>query len=761
MPSIKTEKKRYKVSSHTLWIDKFMTQFVKVGGISIILVVSGIFLFILLQIFPLFKQAEVKRVRSLELPILIDETTVLGIDEWGELPFLVNRDGTFHFFDLVGDRGRLTKRVDLSEKMSELTALHYNQKAQEVIFGSANGYFQIVRVAYKPEFRADGERVMTVNLKPEEPSPIGQEGVPITAIDYQDYDKNRLVVAIQDTQAGLELHAVRFVRKLSLIAEAQFKVESQHKLNHLLDGEPLKAMVNTSADALVVSTTENKVHFLKLNEGKFTFRQVFSPFAEESDTTIASMDFLFGKNSISFTDLSGDNIIYSLFRSPLTEQLQWGHTKTFPPLSGPADLFVTSLRNRAFVIGSGSDISLRFSTTAKIRWQTYLPFVPQTGVINGKFNSILLLDTENTLHLYSLHDPHPEAGFGAFWKKIWYEGYPEKAYVWQSTGGSDEFEPKLSLVPLVFGSLKGTLYAMVFAIPVALLAAIYTARFLKPEFKRFIKPTVEIMASLPSVVLGFLAALWLAPLLEDRVPSILLMLISIPIIPLILGWIWMRLPMRYRILIKPGWEFVILLPLMLIGGYLCWNLGPVLERMLFVVTDCSGEKIANFRLWWPDVVGVSFDQRNSLVVGFIMGFAVIPIIFTIAEDALSNVPQPLVSGSLALGASRWQTIWSIVLPTALPGIFSAFMIGLGRAVGETMIVVMATGNTPIMEWNIFSGFRALSANIAVELPEAPQHGTLYRTLFLGAMVLFILTFFVNTIAEVVRQRLRSKYKVLG
>jgi phosphate transport system permease protein len=147
-------------------------------------------------------------------------------------------------------------------------------------------------------------------------------------------------------------------------------------------------------------------------------------------------------------------------------------------------------------------------------------------------------------------------------------------------------------------------------------------------------------------------------------------------------------------------------------------------------------------------------------VGFVMGFAVIPIIFTITEDALSNVPEAFRSGSLALGASRWQTAVRVVVPTASAGIFSAVMIGLGRAVGETMIVVMATGNTPVTEFNPFTGMRTLSANIAVELPEAPYLGTLYRTLFLGALVLFLLTFLINTVAEILRQRLREKYRAV-
>jgi phosphate transport system permease protein len=147
-------------------------------------------------------------------------------------------------------------------------------------------------------------------------------------------------------------------------------------------------------------------------------------------------------------------------------------------------------------------------------------------------------------------------------------------------------------------------------------------------------------------------------------------------------------------------------------------------------------------------------------VSLAMGFAVIPIVFTIAEDAFSNVPRHLTMAARALGANPWQTAVRVVLPTASPGIFSAIMVGMGLAVGETMIVLMATGNTPIMEWNIFNGFRALSANTAVELPEAPVGGTLYRVLFLTALLLFILTFIVNTAAEVVRLRLRKRYSAL-
>jgi phosphate transport system permease protein len=181
------------------------------------------------------------------------------------------------------------------------------------------------------------------------------------------------------------------------------------------------------------------------------------------------------------------------------------------------------------------------------------------------------------------------------------------------------------------------------------------------------------------------------------------------------------------------------------------ELSPILEVSFF-----GGD----MRSWLSNDMGIDFDQRNALVVGAAMGFAVIPTIFSITEDAIFSVPKHLSYGSLALGATQWQTMTRVVLPTASPGIFSAVMIGMGRAVGETMIVLMATGNTPIMDMNIFEGMRTLSANIAVEMPESEVGSTHFRILFLAAFVLFVFTFVVNTIAEYVRQSLRSKYSVI-
>ncbi len=367
-----------------------------------------------------------------------------------------------------------------------------------------------------------------------------------------------------------------------------------------------------------------------------------------------------------------------------------------------------------------------------------------------KSDGLLVLGNHRVAR-YDLSNPHPEVSWGTLFGKVWYEGYPRPEYVWQSTGATDDFEAKFGLVPLVFGTIKGTLYALLFAIPIAVLAALYTSQFVHPSIRNKIKPTVEIMAALPSVVIGFLAGLYLASLVERQLVAVFLMFVLLPLFGTAGVLVWHALPRRVSRRLRTGSEVLVIIPLLIAGVWVATFLGPIIEARFF-----GGEA----QLWLRDVMGLTYDQRNCLVVGLAMGFAVIPIIFTISEDAFSSVPSTLTAASLALGASRWQTATRVVLPTASPGVFSAVMVGFGRAVGETMIVLMATGNTPLLDWSIFNGIRTMSANIAVEIPEAPYGGTLYRVLFLTGALLFVMTFVVNTVAELIRQRLRDRYKAV-
>jgi phosphate transport system permease protein len=429
------------------------------------------------------------------------------------------------------------------------------------------------------------------------------------------------------------------------------------------------------------------------------------------------------------------------------------HIYQFAGHAGPVVSIDASKRDKGFatVDASGSAL-VHYGTSG----HTLLSLkAPEGGVHSVVFapkaDGVVLVGPQGTMSGWRLNNPHPEITLKTVFGKVWYEGYSEPAYVWQSTGGTDDFEAKFSLTPLIYGTLKGTFYALVFAVPMALLAAVYVSEFMHPAVKAYVKPVVEVMAALPSVVLGFLAGLWLAPMVERVVPGLFLLPLVLPVCVLAAYFAWRTVPQRIRGRFKTGTEVFLLIPVVIAGVWLAFTLGGLVEALLLG---------GSYRGWLLSALGLTYDQRNSLVVGVAMGFAVIPIIFTIAEDSLANVPQHLRAGSLALGANRWQSAIRIVLPTASPGIFSAIMIGFGRAVGETMIVLMATGNTPVMDWSIFNGFRALSANIAVELPEAPEGGTLFRVLFLAAFLLFCLTFAVNTVAELVRLKLRQKYRYL-
>lgn len=308
------------------------------------------------------------------------------------------------------------------------------------------------------------------------------------------------------------------------------------------------------------------------------------------------------------------------------------------------------------------------------------------------------------------------------------------------------------LSPLAWGTLKAALAAMLFATPIALGAAIYSALFMSARLRSRLKPTLELMEAVPGVVVGFIAGLVLAPWVERHLASALLLIIWLPFSALLAGFLWHVVAARLRQRLPLSWAGLWLIPWLAGMVIVALWLAPVLEHQLF-----GGD----LRRLLDQRYSMDYATRNALIVGIAMGFAVIPSIYALAEDALADIPPTLMEGAQALGASRWQALWKVALPTAGPGIFSAVMIGAGRAVGETMIVLMASGNTALFSASPFEGLRSLSAAIAIELPEATPGGLTYHLLILAALALFIFTFLVNTLAEAVRQRLRQRYHRLG
>ncbi|WGI25375.1 ABC transporter permease subunit [Halomonas alkaliantarctica] len=308
------------------------------------------------------------------------------------------------------------------------------------------------------------------------------------------------------------------------------------------------------------------------------------------------------------------------------------------------------------------------------------------------------------------------------------------------------------LSPLAWGTLKAALAALLFAIPVALGAAIYSALFMSARLRSRIKPALEMMEAIPGVVVGFIAGLILAPWVERHLASTLVLIIWLPLSAALAGLLWQLAKTRLRCRLPLSWAGLWLVPWLVVMVAIALWLAPWLEQHWL---DGDLRQLLDQRY------GMDYATRNALIVGLAMGFAVIPSIYSLAEDALADVPSTLIEGAQALGASRWQALWKVALVAAGPGIFSAVMIGAGRAVGETMIVLMASGNTALFSASPFEGMRSMAAAIAIELPEASPGGQTYHLLILAALVLFIFTFLVNTLAEVVRQRLRSRFSQMG
>lgn len=499
-----------------------------------------------------------------------------------------------------------------------------------------------------------------------------------------------------------------------------------------------------------------------------------------------------------------------------------------PEGGSPVTSLEVSARSRLVAVGYADGNVRIFNVTSHKRVASVSVGSVAVGQIalSPRDDGFAVFGADGSGRAWEMNPRHPEATLAALFLPVWYEGASKPEQVWQSSAGSDDFEPKFGFWPLIFGTLKATVYSMVFAVPLAILAAIYTSEFLPARYRGRVKPGIELMASLPSVVLGFLAGLVIAPFVENWVSVALALFVTIPFAFLLGAYAWQLLPQRLtlqwagaRLLailaVLPlgiaaaypvgmlgekilfagnlrmwldgqaggalgGWVFLLLPPsvvAVLIGasrfvdGWMrrstagwsrqklaLFDLGKFLAAVAasFALAAAVGGVLALLGLDPRGSVTGTYIQRNALVVGFVMGFAVIPIIYTIADDALSTVPMHLRSASLGAGATPWQTATRIVIPTAMSGLFSAVMVGLGRAVGETMIVLMAAGNTPIMDWNIFNGFRTLSANIAVELPEAVRNSTHYRTLFLAALTLFLMTFLINTLAEAIRIRFRKR-----
>lgn len=712
-------------------------RFISVGGIGIIAAVMGIFFFVLSEAWPLFRSPEItaEKARQVAGPFAI------GLDPYYQTAYAVGPQGV----DLLRlADGQVISRERPAELTGRKVTAAQRMPNDVLALGTDDGHLLVARVRFQLDY-SSGQRQVVTQFAVERLIAVDPAGESLVQVAFREGDdgrsaaaaitaSDRLVVMVAEQQQGLLGPGERQVR--------------QYELTAAFDGKATQVLLDGRIRQLLVGTDRGQVYEWRL--GAVEQVPAFVGHIAVSEVAVSALGYALGEVSLVVGDAAGH--VSTWFKVEENGQRSYRKIHAFVSHASAVTHIAASTRDKQFLTTDAEGaIALHHLTSEQTVFQlrgdspaTALGFAP-------KADGFLALGQDGWLRRFALDHPHPEISAAVLFGSIWYEGYQGREYVWQSTGGTDEFEPKLSLVPLILGTAKGTLYALLFALPLAILAAIYTAEFASPRVQGLVKPAVEVMASLPSVILGFLAGLWLAPLLESHLLGTLLLLPAVPTVVIAAAWGWQYAPEAWVRQVARVGEIYLLGAVTLLVAWLAYALGPVFEDLAFD---------GHFLRWLRQDAGVGYDQRNCLVVGFAMGFAVVPLVFTICEDALSSVPSHLRAGSLALGATPWQTAIKVVLPMALPGIFSASMIGLGRAIGETMIVLMATGNTPIMDWNIFNGMRTISANIAVELPEAPHQGTLYRVLFLSGLLLFMVTFFINSLAEVVRQRLRDKYNRL-
>jgi phosphate transport system permease protein len=718
-------------------IDRGATGIIILGGIGVIVSVVGILVFIAAETWPLFRSAQAERIALMRPVTDAPPPLVIGVDEYQRSYYRVERNAHVTIRRLEG--GALIHDLPIPglEGGPAIAASRSpHTLGDEIAVAAADGRVALAQLRFTPVYRDQRLSDLSVELRPRGLVNLASAGGAIRSVSYSEYEGQRAVAAlISDHEIALWTEDAEGISRQTV-----------------LSGRPEERLTQVSlgrTETLIAGTDQGTVlHWTLVPEPRLT------DVATVGKAPITSLGWILGGSSWVAGNEDGD--VSGWFRARLTDEAQERsllRAHVFPKQDAAVTAIAPSTRDKSFLtVGRNGTLVYRFFTNE--RTLLTLPAggsAPRLAVITPKNDGLLVLAEDGSLGRYALRSPHPEVTWKALFGKVWYEGYAAAQYVWQSTGATNDFETKLSLTPLIFGTIKGTVYALLFAVPIAVGGALYTSQFVHPSIKAKVKPAVEIMAALPSVVVGFIAGLWLAPVIERNVVAMFLMLPVLPVMGMSAIFLASALPRSLRRLLKPGSEVFLIVPMLLLGAWIAVASAPWVERLLFA---------GDFRLWLAQALGLTYDPRNCLVIGVAMGFAVIPIIFTISEDAFSSVPSSLTAASLALGASRWQTALRIVLPTASPGVFSAVMIGFGRAVGETMIVLMATGNTPVLDWSIFNGMRTLSANIAVEIPEAPHAGTLYRVLFLAAAVLFALTFAVNTVAELIRQRLREKYRAL-
>ncbi|MBH0201720.1 MAG: hypothetical protein HP496_05325, partial [Nitrospira sp.] len=494
--------------------DRLTNVIIKTGGISIILCILGMCIFLVKEVIPLFQPSYATPTEPIALSPLERPATsaLIGIDEHQELAYVL-RGGFLEFVFLAGTASttpQIPPRVLLPDGSVTAVARAFG-KGHSLAIGTADGKVVPVAIEFTQDFQGN-ERSIVPSVTVGTPMVAAPTPQPITKMAYQSTESDiRIAALLQDQHLWLTTS-----RNTSRPDGTTAASVTQVDLTSSVLGRVTTLTLGSRAELLAVGTEEGKVYHFDLREPAKPSLVEMTQVSERSEA-ITALAYLMGDRSLVVGGASGQFAVWMPVREhATTNTTHMTRIHQFAPHQSAVTDITISQRDKGFITtDAGGEIRLHHSTSE----QTILTLAPQQGALRSTYFSpkadglVGLAENDRLVH-YDISNPYPEITLATLFSPVMYEGYERPELVWQSSSGSDDFEAKFSLTPLIFGTIKGTIYAVLLAVPLAVLAAIYTAMFMHPDLRAKIKPTIEIMAALPTVVLGFLAGLWFAPVLE-------------------------------------------------------------------------------------------------------------------------------------------------------------------------------------------------------------------------------------------------------
>ncbi len=487
-------------------INSVTARVVALGGAAVIGAIALIFFYLLWVVAPVFVGASVETGPAHVLGTA--DTLLVEANDSDEIGLRVDRSGQAAFFRIepVDGETSLLSATDLGRELAQVKALTDHTGLYALI--ATDGAISFIRTRYPIGFQGD-TRVISPVLEFEFEQTwqdIGADGA--FDVFYRGYEMLVANVAGET----LTLHQFRDV-------EPGFELEPPREATLQLPQQFDRVMFGPRGRWLYLVALDGAVSVLDLAR-PLAPRELFVGRLVSADTRVTDVAPLLGSYSLLVADNNGRITQWFMVRGEFGQRLE--PVRHFD-LDVPARRLIPEPRRKGFAaIDNDDQVHLFYSTSE--RHLASAPLANDDVVaasISPRSDLLLTAGSDGAIQSYHLHNEHPEISWSTLWSEVWYEGYPEPVHSWQSSSADNDFEPKFSLTPLLFGTLKAAFYAMVFAVPVAIMGALYTAYFMAPVMRRIVKPGIEIMAALPTVILGFLAGLWLAPLIEANLSAVL------------------------------------------------------------------------------------------------------------------------------------------------------------------------------------------------------------------------------------------------